>query len=77
MTSSTSHKSGNLDWDDLNAEKSYKRIQRYSDSKLANALFFFELDRRLRASSVPVMAVGCHPGTAGTELFRHSELSAS
>jgi NAD(P)-dependent dehydrogenase (short-subunit alcohol dehydrogenase family) len=45
VTSSPAHKSGKIDWDDLNAEKSYRRVQRYSDSKLANALFLFELDR--------------------------------
>ena len=56
VTSSPAHKSGKIDWDDLNAEKSYKRVQRYNDSKLANALFFFELDRRLRASGMPVTA---------------------
>jgi len=71
VTSSPAHKSGKIDWDDLNAEKSYKRVQRYNDSKLANALFFFELDRRLRASGTPVTAAGCHPGIASTDLFRH------
>lgn len=71
VTASTSHRHGRIDWDDLNAEKSYNRIQRYGASKLANALYFFELDRRLRASGTPVTAVGCHPGTASTDLFRH------
>lgn len=71
VTSSPAHRSGKIDWDDLNAEKSYKRVQRYNDSKLANALFFFELDRRLRAEGVPVTAVGCHPGVAATNLFQH------
>jgi NAD(P)-dependent dehydrogenase (short-subunit alcohol dehydrogenase family) len=72
VTASTSHRQGRLDWDDLNAEKSYNRARRYADSKLANALFFFELDRRLRASGSAVTAVGCHPGTAETNLFRHA-----
>lgn len=74
VTSSVVHRSGNLDWDDLNAEKSYKRVKRYADSKLANALFFFELDRRLRAAGAPITAVGCHPGVAPTNLQRHSVL---
>lgn len=72
VTSSVSHKQGKLDWEDLNAEKGYNRNQRYADSKLANALFFFELDRRLRAAGSPVTAVGCHPGTADTGLFRNA-----
>lgn len=76
VTSSPAHRSGKIDWNDLNAEKSYKRVQRYNDSKLANALFFFELDRRLRASGMPVMSVGCHPGVASTQLFRHVGLGS-
>jgi NAD(P)-dependent dehydrogenase (short-subunit alcohol dehydrogenase family) len=72
VTSSVVHRSGNIDWEDLNAERSYGRSQRYCASKLANALFFFELDRRLRASGSPVTAVGCHPGVAATEVARHS-----
>lgn len=71
VTSSFAHRNASLDWDDLNAEKGYDKTKRYAASKLANALFFFELDRRLRASGSPVMAVGCHPGFAATDLGRH------
>lgn len=72
ITSSLAHQRGNLDWDDLNAERSYNRTQRYSDSKLANMLHVFELDRRLRAAGSPVTAIGCHPGVAATDLMRHA-----
>jgi len=72
VTSSLAHKRGNIQWDDLNADKSYRRTLRYSDSKFANMLHFFELDRRLRAAGSPVTAIGCHPGVAATELMRHS-----
>lgn len=71
VTSSIAHRGAKIDWDDLNAEKGYGRIRRYAASKLANALFFYELDRRLRASGSPVTAVGCHPGIAATDLVRH------
>jgi NAD(P)-dependent dehydrogenase (short-subunit alcohol dehydrogenase family) len=71
VTGSLAHRRGKIAWDDLNAEKSYDRSQRYSDSKLANMLFFFELDRRLRAAGSPVTVVGCHPGIAATDLGRH------
>ncbi|WP_417762869.1 oxidoreductase [Shewanella sp.] len=71
VTSSFAHRSANIDWDDLNAEKSYDKTKRYAASKLANALFFFELDRRLRASGSSIVAVGCHPGFAATDLGRH------
>ena len=72
VTASLAHQRGNIRWDDLNAEKSYNRSLRYSDSKLANMLHFAELDRRLRAASSPVSAIGCHPGVAATELMRHT-----
>jgi NAD(P)-dependent dehydrogenase (short-subunit alcohol dehydrogenase family) len=72
VTSSLAHRRGVIEWDDLKAEQSYKRGQRYSDSKFANMLHFAELDRRLRAAGSPVTAVGCHPGVAGTDLMRHS-----
>ena len=72
VTASLAHRFGKIDWNDLDAHKSYKTSQRYADSKLANTLFLYELDRRLRAAGSPVMAVGCHPGVATTELGRHS-----
>ncbi len=72
VTASLAHRRGNIQWDDLNAEKGYNRAGRYSDSKLANMLHFAELDRRLRAIGSPVTAIGCHPGIAATELMRHA-----
>jgi NAD(P)-dependent dehydrogenase (short-subunit alcohol dehydrogenase family) len=72
VTASLAHRAGKLDWDDLNAGKSYNRQRRYSDSKLANLIFLFELDRRLRAAGSPVAAMAAHPGVAPTELMRHS-----
>ena len=71
VTSSFAHRSANIDWDDLHAERAYDRTKRYAASKLANALFFVELDRRLRAAGSPVTAVGCHPGFAATDLGRY------
>ncbi len=44
----------------------YDRWDAYADSKLANLLFAFELDRRLGSSDVD--SLGCHPGWAATEL---------
>ena len=72
ITSSLAHKGGNIDWDDLDAHKSYKRTQRYSDSKLMNLLHLLELDRRLKAAGSAVTAYACHPGFAKTDLDRHS-----
>lgn len=72
VTASLAHQRGNIAWDDLNAERSYSRSQRYADSKLANLLFVQELDRRLRGAGSGVMAIACHPGVAKTELGRHT-----
>jgi NAD(P)-dependent dehydrogenase (short-subunit alcohol dehydrogenase family) len=71
VTSSVAHLKAKIDWDDLNADESYSKTERYGGSKLANALFFFELDRRLRAAKSPVTAIGVHPGVASTSLGRH------
>ena len=71
VTSSIAHLKAKIDWDDLNADKNYIKNDRYGGSKLANALFFFELDRRLRAAKSPVTAIGVHPGVANTSLGRH------
>ena len=47
----------------------YSRWNAYAKSKLANLLFTYELDRRLRAKGVPVIALAAHPGYSATELM--------
>ena len=71
ITSSHAHRMGTIDFDDLEATKSYSRVGRYNQSKLANLLHMYELDRRLRAHGRNTIAVACHPGIADTELSRH------
>lgn len=75
ITASLAHRFGKINWDDLDAHKSYRSAQRYADSKLANLLFLLELDKRLRAVGSPVVAAACHPGVAATELGRHSGMT--
>ena len=66
---SGAHRMGKIDLEDLNWERrSYKRWPAYGQSKLANLLFMFELQRRLAAAGSPVRAVAAHPGYASTEL---------
>lgn len=77
ITGSASHRTGVIDFDDLNAEKGYGHSSRYANSKLANMLFLFELDQRLRAAGSPLLAVGCHPGLAITSLGREQRLLRS
>ena len=71
-TSSTAHKSGRMNWDDLNADESYRRWRSYGQSKLANLLFMRELDRRARDSDSDLLSVSAHPGYAATHLQGHS-----
>ncbi len=66
--SSTAHRQGKMDFDDLNWEHGYSRWPAYGRSKLANLLFTFELDRRLRRIDSEAMAVACHPGYSATNL---------
>ena len=70
-TSSIAHRSGKMDFNDINAERSYNRIKRYAMSKLANLLFSYELQRRLEAADMTTISVACHPGIANTELARY------
>ncbi len=70
LTSSIAHRDGQLYFDDIAAEKSYDPMARYRQSKLANLMFMFELDRRLRAAGSATKAVACHPGIADTDLFK-------
>ena len=63
---SLEHRSGHLVFDDLQLEHHYGRRKAYRQSKLANAAFGLELDRRLRAAGSPVLSVLAHPGYAAT-----------
>ena len=67
--SSIAHLEGVINFDDLQAERQYDRERAYAQSKLANLLFTYELDRRLRAAGANVAALACHPGVVYTELF--------
>jgi NAD(P)-dependent dehydrogenase (short-subunit alcohol dehydrogenase family) len=69
--SSNGHKVGRIHFDDLQWERRYRRAGAYSQSKLANLLFTYELQRRLTAAGHPTIAVAAHPGTADTALVRH------
>jgi NAD(P)-dependent dehydrogenase (short-subunit alcohol dehydrogenase family) len=67
--SSSAHRSGRIDFDDLNWErKRYRPWAAYGQSKLANLLFTSELQRRLVEAGSPVLATAAHPGYAATNL---------
>lgn len=69
VVSSKLYKYGEINFDDLNSEKSYNRGSAYSRSKLANILFTRELARRLEGTGVTVNVL--HPGIVRTNLGRH------
>ncbi|EDY56966.1 MULTISPECIES: oxidoreductase [Streptomyces] len=66
--SSTAHALANIDIDDLNSERRYRRWVAYARSKTANLLFVHELSRRLAAHGTDVIGVAAHPGYAATNL---------
>jgi NAD(P)-dependent dehydrogenase (short-subunit alcohol dehydrogenase family) len=67
--SSTAHTSGTVDFDDLHREDSYSKWEAYGQSKLANLLFGYELQRRLEeAGHTDTLSIACHPGYADTNL---------
>ena len=62
------HKGGQIHFDDLQLEHGYAPQKAYQQSKLANAIFGIELDRRLRAAGSPILSVLAHPGYSATNL---------
>jgi NAD(P)-dependent dehydrogenase (short-subunit alcohol dehydrogenase family) len=75
--SSTGHRMGAIDFDDLNWErKRYNAWRAYGQSKLANLLFTSELQRRLTAAGSDVIATAAHPGYAATNLQFKTERRA-
>jgi NAD(P)-dependent dehydrogenase (short-subunit alcohol dehydrogenase family) len=72
IVSSNAHKLGGaIHFDDLQWERRYNRGAAYAQSKLANLMFCYELQRRLAAARVPTIAVAAHPGYTDSELIRH------
>jgi NAD(P)-dependent dehydrogenase (short-subunit alcohol dehydrogenase family) len=59
-----------IHFDDLQWERGYSRVGAYGQSKLANLLFTYELQRRL-ASRGTTIAAAAHPGVSDTELMRN------
>jgi len=66
--SSGAHRMGRINFDDLEGQRSYGRWRAYGQSKLANLLFAFELDRRLREAGSTIHSLAAHPGYAATNL---------
>lgn len=68
---SMAHKAGKIDFNNLNAENGYSKMEAYSMSKLACIMFAYELQRRLTTHNYQVKAVVAHPGGSMTNLGQH------
>ncbi|NMK89336.1 SDR family NAD(P)-dependent oxidoreductase, partial [Staphylococcus capitis] len=63
IVSSNGHKfRAAIHFDDLQWERGYSRVGAYAQSKLANLLFTYELQRRLQAAGAETVALAAHPG---------------
>jgi NAD(P)-dependent dehydrogenase (short-subunit alcohol dehydrogenase family) len=70
--SSNGHRPGNIYFGDINFERKYRRIRAYGQSKLANLMFTYELQRRLAAAGAATSTLAAHPGSSMTELQRYT-----
>ena len=66
---SIAHKSGKLDFADLQSRTRYNPMRAYQQSKLADLMFAFELQRRLTLAGSTIKSIAAHPGIANTNLF--------
>ena len=69
--SSNAHKAGRIAFGDLQSRRRYTRTAGYCQSKLANLMFAFELQRRLAAAGAQAVALAAHPGMTKTHLGRY------
>lgn len=65
---SLAHRRGRIRFGNLHGRFRYQRWSAYNQSKLANAVFAVELQRRLERAGFPVLSVAAHPGFAATDL---------
>jgi NAD(P)-dependent dehydrogenase (short-subunit alcohol dehydrogenase family) len=66
---SLSYRFGRIRWDDLASERRYRESRAYAQSKLANAMFCLELQRRLAVAGATTVSLAAHPGFAATEIL--------
>ena len=69
--SSEAHRGANIPFDDIQNQDGYNALQAYSQSKLANIMFTYELARRLHGTGVAANCV--HPGIVATNIFRDAD----
>ena len=74
VVSSEGHKMGlrAIQFDDMNWDKNYHPNKVYSQSKLAQMMFAYELQGKIKAAGKSVKVYVCHPGASNTSLIRES-----
>ena len=75
--SSLAHRSGAIDFNDLQSERSYRPMRAYRQSKLATLMFALELQRRSDAAGWSLMSNAAHPGAARTDLIANGPGASS
>lgn len=68
--SSLAHTNGIIDFENLKWEKPFDKFREYGQSKVADLIFTFELQRRLEKAHSQTLSIGAHPGISKTELLR-------
>lgn len=72
--SSVAHWDGRIEFDNLNAERRYGKWRAYAQSKLADLMLAYEMQRRIARSGSPMISLGAHPGGTQSELSRNNTL---
>jgi len=74
VVASEGHKMGlrTMQFDDMNWDKNYHPNKVYSQSKLAQMMFAYELQDKVKAANKNVEVYVCHPGASNTSLIRES-----
>jgi NAD(P)-dependent dehydrogenase (short-subunit alcohol dehydrogenase family) len=67
--SSIASRDARINFEDLQSERAYKAFEAYGQSKLAQLMFAFELQRRSQKNGWGVASLAAHPGLARTELI--------
>lgn len=71
LSSGAATLTGGIDFNNLKLEKPYDPLREYAVSKLADLIFTYELDRRLKAAGLHIISAAAHPGVTRTDLQRH------
>lgn len=72
ILSSVAARQGAINFDDLQAERAYRSMHVYAQSKLACLMFAFELQRRAEANGWPLSSLAAHPGLSKTSLLENA-----